>query len=72
MKEALLFVTNNSVNFKSNLALLYNKGHNLWKSALTWKIPQNWIFQAELVFKAFISSPICREGKQPLNPRQEQ
>ena len=31
------------VDLKSNLALLYNKGHNFWKSLLTWKIPQNWL-----------------------------
>ena len=27
------------VNLKSNSALLYNEGHNFWKSASTWKIP---------------------------------
>ena len=32
------------VNLKSNSALLYIKGHNFWKSVLTWKIPQNWKF----------------------------
>ena len=31
------------VNLKPNLAFLYNKGHNFWKSVLTWKIPKNWI-----------------------------
>ena len=32
------------VDLKSNSALLYNKGHNFWKSVLTQKIPLNWIF----------------------------
>ena len=32
------------VDLKSNSALLYNKGHNFWKSVLTWKFPQNGIF----------------------------
>ena len=32
------------VDLKSNSTLLYNKGHNFWKSVLTRKIPQNWIF----------------------------
>ena len=32
------------VDLKSNWALLYNKGHNFWKSVSTQKIPQNWIF----------------------------
>ena len=27
------------VDLKSNLALLYNKGHKFWKSVLSWKIP---------------------------------
>ena len=31
------------VDLKPNLAFLYNKGHNFWKSVSTWKIPQNWI-----------------------------
>ena len=31
------------VDLKSNSALLYNKGHNFWKSLLTRKIPLNWI-----------------------------
>ena len=31
------------VDLKSNSALLNNKGHNFWKSVLTWKIPQNWL-----------------------------
>ena len=30
-------------NLKSNSALLFNKGHNFWKSVLTQKIPKNWI-----------------------------
>ena len=34
---------NKFVDLKSNSALLYNKGHNFWKSLLTWKIPLNWI-----------------------------
>ena len=38
-KETIYFV-----DLKSNSALLYNKGHNFWKSVLTWKIPHNWIF----------------------------
>ena len=29
---------------KSNSALLYNNGHNFWKSVLTQKIPQNRMF----------------------------
>ena len=29
------------VYLKSNLALLYIKGHNFGKSVSTWKIPQN-------------------------------
>ena len=29
------------VDLKSSSALLYNKGHNVWKSVSTWKIPQN-------------------------------
>ena len=32
------------VDLKSNSALLYNKGHDFWKSVSTRWIPQNWIF----------------------------
>ena len=40
----LFLLKNLFVNLKSNSALLYNKGHNFWKSVLTWKFPQNGIF----------------------------
>ena len=30
------------VNLKSNSALFYNKGHNFWKSVLTFKIPRTY------------------------------
>ena len=63
---------NKFVDLKSNSALLYNKGHNFWKSFSTWKFPQNWIFpyfqaglesfQAELVKgvakRAYISETV--------------
>ena len=43
MKRRFFFV-----DLKSYSAHLYNKGHNFWKSVLTWKIPQNWIRHAFL------------------------
>ena len=39
-----LVIKRSFVDLKSNLALLYKKGHNFWKSVGTQKIPQNRIF----------------------------
>ena len=50
-------IVNYFVDLKSNLALLYNKGHNFWKSLSTWKIPQNWIFpnyENDITFKKYL------------------
>ena len=37
-------LANYFVYLKSNSAILYNKGHNFWKSVSAWKIPKNWAF----------------------------
>ena len=73
------FETYDFVYLKSNLALLYNKGHNFWKSLSTWKIPPNWIlpywkiispslkFCSILLFIAIIAIPrFARAGKQAI------
>ena len=35
------------VDLKPDLAFLYNKGHNFWKSVSTWKIPKTEYFQTK-------------------------
>ena len=42
-KISFLFLSK-FVDLKFNSALLYNKGHNFWKSVSIQKISQNWIF----------------------------
>ena len=53
-----LYVLQNFVDLRSNLALLYNKGHNFWKSVLTWKFRKTEYFPTKIILS--LSSRTCK------------